>query len=371
MCLADANCNGGRKMVCSPACLESETAKRAMKHFAGIIIARWSNAWFDVLASSIAGAVAWILSQKLLGHPYPVFAAIVALVCLAPGLPSHARQAVGMLVGVGLGILVGELALAVANGMLLLRGFVATFVALMLASSFGLGPVVPIQAGVSTILVLVMGPQTAGYVRLLDSCVGIVVALLFSQLLLTPDPVKLVTQTARKLLRDLGAGFSISADALARSDQSAARAAMDKFSTSHDSLNTLASSIGWARHAARWSLRGRISAGEIHELAALYDRRSIRLYASALLFAEALANALRKSEAPIPSKLEERVRDAAQLCEALASGRIPDSLAPPPALPLETLPQSWRTCVDRLTAAEDALRTFAATIPASAGPPIG
>lgn len=351
-------------MICSVICPSKRSdGKGVMRGFAGIIVARWSNAWRDVLFSSIAGAVAWLLSQKLLGHPYPVFAAIVALVSLAPGLPSHARQAVGMLVGVGLGILIGELALAVGSSMLLLRGSVATFVAMMLASSFGLGPVVPIQAGVSTILVLVMGPQTAGYVRLLDSCIGIVVALLFSQLLVTPDPVNLIKQAARKLLRDLGTGFSSSADALARADTSAAQAAMDKFSTAHESLNVLASSIGWARHAARWSLRGRISAGEINELAARYDRRSIRLYANALLFGEALANALRKNEAPIPSGLEGRVRDAARLCAALASGTTPENLAPAPALPLDTLPQSWRTCMDRLIAVEAALCTFAATAP--------
>jgi len=331
-----------------------------MKDFARIILTRWSNAWRDVLFSSIAGAVAWILSQKLLGHPYPIFAAIVALVCLAPGLASHARQAVGLLVGVCLGILVGELALTLGSSLLLLRGTVATFLAMMLASSFGLGPVVPIQAGVSTILVLVMGPQTAGYVRLLDSCVGIIVALLFSQLLVTPDPIKLVRQAARKLLLDLGSGFAASSAALARSDPSAAQVAMDKFSAAHDSLNTLASSIGWARHAARWSLRGRISADEINELVARYDRRSIRLYASALLFAEALANALRKKEAPAPSKLEERVLGAARLCEALASGKMPENLVMPADLPADDLPQSWRICMGRLATAEDALRTFAA-----------
>jgi uncharacterized membrane protein YgaE (UPF0421/DUF939 family) len=330
-----------------------------MKELVRVVIERWSNAWRDVLASSVAAAIAWAIAQKLFGHPYPVFAGIVALICLAPGLPSHARQAMGLLVGVGTGIPIGELALSVGNGIPVLGGSVGTFVAMMIASSFGLGPVVPIQAGVSVILVLVMGPMTAGYVRLLDSCVGIVVALLFSQLLVTPDPVGMVKQAAAKLLRELGAAFSRSADALAWSDIAMAQKAMDKFSAANESLNALASSLDWACHAARWSLRGRLSAAEIGELAARYDRRSIRLYASGLLFGEALANALRKNESPPPPRLKERVREAARLCELLGSGKAPERVAPPPDIPLENLPQSWRICVDRLAAAEDALRAFA------------
>ncbi|WP_181257451.1 FUSC family protein [Pseudaminobacter soli (ex Li et al. 2025)] len=336
---------------------------RAMKELVRVVIERWSNAWRDVLASSVAGAIAWVIAQKLFGHPYPIFAAIVALICLAPGLPSHARQAMGLLVGVGTGIPIGELALTLGGDLPVLSGSVATFIAMMFASSFGLGPVVPIQAGVSVILVLVMGPMTAGYVRLLDSCVGIVVALLFSQLLVTPDPVGMVKQAAAKLLRELAAAFSASADALERADTAAAQAAMDKFSAAHDSLNALASSLDWACRAARWSLRGRFSAAEIRELAARYDRRSIRIYASGLLFGEALANALRKNESPAPPRLKERVREAARLCEALSSGKVPESLVPPVDIPLENLPQSWRICVDRLAAAEDALRAFASTGP--------
>ena len=64
---------------------------------------RWSSAWRDALASAIAAALAWILATHLLGHVHPVFAAISAVVCLAPGLPSHGKQAVGLMVGVATG----------------------------------------------------------------------------------------------------------------------------------------------------------------------------------------------------------------------------------------------------------------------------
>ena len=65
---------------------------------------RWASGWRDALASAIAAALAWILAVHFLGHEHPVFAAISAVVCLAPGLPSHGKQAVGLMVGVATGI---------------------------------------------------------------------------------------------------------------------------------------------------------------------------------------------------------------------------------------------------------------------------
>jgi len=61
---------------------------------------------------------------------------------------------------------------------------------MMLASSFGLGAVVPIQAGVSALLVIVLGPETAGYARLLDVLIGAAVGLVFNRLLLMWAPVR-------------------------------------------------------------------------------------------------------------------------------------------------------------------------------------
>lgn len=323
------------------------------------VLSRWSAAGRDVLASTVAGALAWFIAQTTFGHPHPVFASIIAIVCLAPGLPSHARQALGLLVGVGIGIVVGELALTVPNDIPLLRGTVSVFIAMMIASSFGLGPVVPIQAGVSTILVFVLGPETAGYVRMMDSAVGIAVALFFSQLLLTPDPVGMVEKPARRLLQELSSGFSQCAAALARSDRTIARAAVKRFSTSHDSLIALNASIDWAQGAVRWSLRGRLAARDVDDVVARYDRRGIKLYASTLMFGEELAGALRQAGVPPPAGLCERVQAIAVLCGSAAAGKTikqTDWMLPAVAEPVR---QEWQACIGYLHVAEDALRAFA------------
>jgi hypothetical protein len=56
----------------------------------------------DAIAASLGAMLAWELSHYLLGHPRPVFAAVTALVCLAPGLPSHLKQTWGLVLGLSL-----------------------------------------------------------------------------------------------------------------------------------------------------------------------------------------------------------------------------------------------------------------------------
>ncbi|MFK0383302.1 MULTISPECIES: FUSC family protein [Rhizobium/Agrobacterium group] len=129
-------------------------------------------AFTRALAAALAAAFAFWIAHKFLGHPQPVFAAVSALICLAPGISDHLKQAMGLMIGVTLGILIGELTLLVPHDYGEVRMAVATFASMMLASLFGLSAVVPIQAGASAMLVLLLGPQSAGFVRFLDVSVG-------------------------------------------------------------------------------------------------------------------------------------------------------------------------------------------------------
>jgi uncharacterized membrane protein YgaE (UPF0421/DUF939 family) len=151
------------------------------------ILGRWSDAWREVLASALGAALAWVLAERLLGHPQPIFAPISAIICLSPGLPSHTKQTIGLLLGVASGIVIGELALALPDTLPLLRLTLAAFVAMLAAASYGLLAVVPIQAGVSAILVVTFGSATTGFVRMADVAMGAVVGLLFSHILPAPE----------------------------------------------------------------------------------------------------------------------------------------------------------------------------------------
>jgi uncharacterized membrane protein YgaE (UPF0421/DUF939 family) len=163
------------------------------------ILDRWSHAWREVLASASGAALAWVVAERLLGHPQPIFAPISAIICLSPGLPSHTKQTIGLLIGVATGILIGELASVLPDSMPLMRLGLAAFVAMLAAASYGLPAVVPIQAGVSAILVVTFGAATTGSVRLADVAVGAVVGLVFSYVLPAPGQTKGPRATDRRL----------------------------------------------------------------------------------------------------------------------------------------------------------------------------
>ena len=76
-----------------------------------IMVERWSKVWREVVASTIAAILAWIIAQQIFGHTHPIFASVIAIVCLAPDIPNYSKQAWSVVLGVATGILVGEIAL--------------------------------------------------------------------------------------------------------------------------------------------------------------------------------------------------------------------------------------------------------------------
>jgi uncharacterized membrane protein YgaE (UPF0421/DUF939 family) len=146
---------------------------------------RLKAAFTRVLAATAAAALAYWLARVMLNQPQPIFAAITAIICLAPGIPSHFRQAVNLLVGVSIGIIVGELVFLLPESLGAydigeLRVAVAIFAAMLVGAAFGQTPTVPIQAGVSALLVILMGPHAAGLPRYLDVLLGGTIGLVFA-----------------------------------------------------------------------------------------------------------------------------------------------------------------------------------------------
>lgn len=326
----------------------------AQRNLAGKVLGRLRAALPDAAAATLAAALAWALARALFGHPHPVFAAVTAIICLAPGLPNHGRQAVGLVLGVTTGIIVGELAFLLPGTLPSLRLALASFVAIMIAAGYGLQAVVPIQAGVSALLVLALGPDSAGVVRLLDVVCGTAIGLLFSQVLFTPDPVRLLRRGERALLAAVGAAFADAEAALAARDQDQAQRALKRFSDAHKTLVDLAGGIDTTRSTATWSLRGRLSRRDLRLVAARFERRSTRCYAAALLFGTAFATALERRSGPPPPGLGPGIAAAIALCD------IDQPEAPEIALPLVDLSDDWRRCLVRLLEATEAIRAFRA-----------
>jgi uncharacterized membrane protein YgaE (UPF0421/DUF939 family) len=326
------------------------------------ILSRWSQGWQDALASALAAALAWALAQVAFGHGQPIFASVAAVVCLAPGIPSRAGQALNMMLGLVTGIAVGEAVLIVAPPMnMAVLIAVVVLVAIMAAISFGLLPVIAIQGGVSALLVLALGPEAAGAARFLDAVAGTAVGLVFSQIFLTPDPVKLISAAASTLLADLGAGLALLAEAVDAADATKAASARTRLIEARDRVNILQVRIASAHGVIRWSLHGRLRRRETERLIAIYSCRGVVLHASALVLSDVLTAGLQAGLRP-PRDLASRIQRLAASVAALSAGKAPAMHAPQKTR--EDVESDWRPCLESL----DALERLVSALEARIGP---
>lgn len=318
---------------------------------------RLRAASWDILLSALAAAISWVVAQHVLGHEMPIFAPISAIVCLAPGLPSHGKQAIGLMAGMAVGILIGEASWllnpdAATPWLWLVQMVVSVILAMLVASGFGLTAVVPIQAGVSVVLVLATGPQAAGLHRLIDGAVGVAAGLAFSQFLATPDPVRRLRAAMQSFLNQLAKGMDIAARAVETTDHARASLAERTMAASWADLRALQDVVDQSRATMRWSLRGRLVAGPLLKVIARQNRHSLHLFAHVLMFAEALHTAIRSGE-PAPDALAENIRACADHCRIILDPNVhPSGQRPPPVPPAAA---QWNEVVAQLAQVEQHL----------------
>jgi hypothetical protein len=206
-----------------------------------------------------AATIAWVLARQLGDHPDPFFAPIAAVVSLNTALGERGLNALRLLTGVLLGIGAGELTLlALAGGYGSLA--IATFVAMVGARAVGGPPIVVAQAASGAILTVAVANGQGGVNRLIDALIGAGVALVFTQLLFTPEPLRLLHAAESAVLDGMASGLRLTAQALASDDcddaEKAASAAMQRLRDQRDRLaalaKTRAASTRVARHSVAW-----------------------------------------------------------------------------------------------------------------------
>lgn len=130
-----------------------------------------------ILTAAGGAALAWWAASDGLGHPTPFFAPVTVLVTLGLSYGQRLRRVAELVVGVALGVLVGD-AFVYVFGSGVWQIAVVAAVAMTLATFVGAGLLLTIQAGVQAILVttFVAAPDQA-FSRWLDAAVGGVVAI--------------------------------------------------------------------------------------------------------------------------------------------------------------------------------------------------
>jgi uncharacterized membrane protein YgaE (UPF0421/DUF939 family) len=214
---------------------------------------RWTRLrpalWPTVQVAAGAG-VAWQLARLIPGHSQPFFAPIAAVVALQATQGRRGRTAVEMVLGIGIGIYLADLVVAVIG-----RGgwqIVLVVLAVRLAAiALGRSPMFVNQASISALLVVVLPRATSGFepTRLIDALVGGGVALVISVLLFPLDPHRAVADAAASVVGEAAAALDELADALDDAGAEEALAAIHRLQAIDESR--LVAALEVARDTAR------------------------------------------------------------------------------------------------------------------------
>lgn len=216
-----------------------------------------STVW-PLLQATAAATLAWLIAKHGLGHKDPFFAPIAAVVALNTSLGERGLNALRLVEGVIVGIVAGELTLVAVGrdaGSLAL----AVFAAMTVARALGGARIVIAQAAVGAILIVALGDAEAGPQRLIDALIGAGVALGFSQILFSPEPVALVRRAASDVLQQLAEGVELTARALEHDDPELGERAMSSLRDLHPRMVELRrvthASRRVVRHSVAWRSR--------------------------------------------------------------------------------------------------------------------
>ncbi|MGH3470893.1 MAG: FUSC family protein [Nocardioidaceae bacterium] len=134
-----------------------------------------SKLW-ALVQCAVAASVAWLIAEGILGHTTPFFAPIAAVVCLNSSYGQRHRRIAEVMVGVTIGIGIGDLFTHIFD-----RGWwqIAVVVAAAMAAAVLLdaGAVLMGQAAVQSIVVTTLLPIDGGLSRIEDALIGGGVAL--------------------------------------------------------------------------------------------------------------------------------------------------------------------------------------------------
>lgn len=203
---------------------------------------------WPLLQTTLAAVVSWVLAGQVNNSPF--FAPVAAVVALNADRGERGINAVRLVLGVIVGILVADIAL-LGNASRTVVLAVATFVAMLISFALGGSRLVIAQAAAGAILTVTIGDPAAGTGRLLDALIGAGVALVISQVLFPAEPLKLLRRAEMAALDEVATALSLTGEALRTHDHTFAARAIDTLRDADDPLSALSSIRRRIRDVAR------------------------------------------------------------------------------------------------------------------------
>ena len=249
--------------------------------------------WRLLLRLSVATAVAFFISTHLLGHSQAFFAPISAVLVIVAGAGLRARTLLELVLGVALGVLVGELLiLTIGRGTWQIALVVVLTV--VVSTLVGIKGLALTQAANSSVLLAAVVPlANAGnpaVTRFLDAFIGGCCGL--AMILLVPrNPVRDIDVETQALLRRLSSVLARCAESMRLTDAGLADAALAEARAMQPDLQSLESTAANVTESAkmspmRWKQRDHLDlyVGAVRDLDnAIRDARVLARRTSAML----------------------------------------------------------------------------------------
>ncbi|WP_285789543.1 FUSC family protein [Micromonospora sp. NBRC 101691] len=228
------------------------------------------------LQAGLAAALSWLAAHELLGNPEPVFAPISAVGTLAASVGQRLRRTLELIVGVALGVLIGDLIIYfLGTGPWQLA--LVVFLAIVVSTFLGGNASVVIQAAATAVLIATLSPSTENLEipRFVDAFVGGGIALLVTAVLLPLNPLRVINRAARPAMDLLAGQLDRAAEGIRDRNRDLCQRALERLRANQEELTAFTEAIEGAKETitispARWHRRD-----ELHhyaEAAAPIDR---------------------------------------------------------------------------------------------------
>ncbi|GAA1205327.1 FUSC family protein [Rhodoglobus aureus] len=184
-----------------------------MKVLTTLIIARRSPL-LQVLKTSVATVIAWVVAGFALQQPLPIFAAIAALLVVQPSVTQSIEKGIersigvvaGVVIALGAGQLFGDQSWVILS---------VIIISVLVAWALRLSPGSANQIPISAMLVLALGGQNAGYAveRIVETIIGALIGLIVNLAIVAP----VFVSPARVAVASLTKKTAVVLESLARS----------------------------------------------------------------------------------------------------------------------------------------------------------
>ncbi|MFI6265450.1 aromatic acid exporter family protein [Micromonospora sp. NPDC051006] len=211
--------------------------------------------------AGLAAGLSWWVADSLLHIAQPVFAPVSAVIALAASAGQRLRRTVELIVGVSVGVLIGDLLIFLLGAGAWQLGLVVVL-AIVVSVLVGGSPAVVVQAAATAVLIGTLSSAVPNLEipRFFAALVGGAVSLAVTAVLLPLNPLRVINRAAVPALDLLIAQLDATAEALIHRDAAAAQTALDRLRDNKSEMGAFTEAAQAAREAStlspvRWESR--------------------------------------------------------------------------------------------------------------------